>query len=63
MTEKRIHFKGRGKTERPVCPQCGEDLQRSYTYQKKPNGKWQYVSTGWECTEHRYKEWNNSTKA
>lgn len=32
MAQQRIHFKGRGKTERPVCTQCGEDLKVSLEY-------------------------------
>lgn len=27
-------FKGRGKTERPVCPQCGEDMKVSLEYKR-----------------------------
>jgi len=34
MQEKRIHYKGRGKTERPTCPHCGEDMKVSLEYVK-----------------------------
>lgn len=60
MNNKRIHFKGRGKTERPICPHCQQDLKRSYVYKKnKTTGKWQFVATGWECSECEYKQWDH----
>jgi len=54
MTEKRIHFKGRGKTERPVCPKCSHDLKRSYESIKQENGKWKHIAYGWHCIPCKY---------
>ena len=56
---KRIHFKGRGKTERPVCPKCGEDLKRTYTRVWNPKTKrGTFVTSGWECEKDQYKIWD-----
>jgi ribosomal protein S27AE len=50
MPEKRIHFKGRGKTERETCPECGADLKNIYeTY--KVDGKQRWRKLGKHCPE------------
>jgi hypothetical protein len=47
-------WKGRGETERPVCPTCGDDLKRSYESVKQENGKWKKIPYGWHCKEDNY---------
>lgn len=51
---KRVCFKGRGKTERPTCPTCGEDLKRSYEAIKQDSGKWVKIPYGHHCKECKY---------
>ena len=46
--KKRIHFKDRGKTIKPVCPYCQGDLQVSYI-RKRIEGKLKLVKTEWQC--------------
>lgn len=48
-------FKGKGKTERPICPHCQQDLIRSYEYKMNPKtGKRNYMAYGWHCDECPY---------
>jgi|GEM_PF-4092612 len=55
-TKPRPRFKGRGKTERPICPKCGEDLKRSYeTAEEWKKGK---VPYGWHCKKCKHQEWD-----
>jgi C4-type Zn-finger protein len=59
MPEKRIHFKGRGKTIKPTCPNCQEDLKRSYEYEwNKVIKKGKCTANGWECKKCKYKIWD-----
>jgi hypothetical protein len=51
----RSRFKGRGKTEKPSCPQCGEDMLRSYEAKK---GKKNKIPYGWHCSTCRHQEWD-----
>lgn len=44
MDKKR--YKGRGKTEKPICPICKEDMTRSYRYKEGTKVK---VPYGWHC--------------
>lgn len=54
MADKRTHFKGRGKTERPVCPRCGDDLKRSYESFEIKKGTWSKKPYGWHCSKCKY---------
>jgi ssDNA-binding Zn-finger/Zn-ribbon topoisomerase 1 len=55
--KKRIHFKGRGKTVKPTCPQCGEDMYNSYI-RKRVDGKLKLIKTGIECPECKCKDFD-----
>jgi hypothetical protein len=50
-------FKGRGKTTRPTCPTCGEDLKNAYETQKDENGKQHWIKIGKQCKSCKYMEW------
>ena len=51
----RSPWKGRGKTEKPTCPHCGEDLRRSYEIKKCSTSKKPY---GWHCKTCKHQEWD-----
>ena len=53
MLDKRIHYKGRGETERPTCPYCEADLKRSYESIKQ-GAKWIKVPYGYHCLKCKY---------
>lgn len=55
--EPTLRRKGQGGTQRPVCPQCNEDMDRSSV--RKWNGKTSpYISNGWECQKCHVKIWD-----
>ncbi len=58
--EKHLRRKGRGKTERPTCPYCTEDLDRAatrtYNSEKKNSPQ---KSFGWVCLKCNYIIWDN----
>jgi uncharacterized protein with PIN domain len=54
MSEK-LRRKGEGKTERPTCPKCQQDLKRSYTREYNPD---KFVANGWECEGCKVKIWD-----
>jgi len=51
---KRVHFKGRGKTTKPTCPHCQQDLKRSYESVEIASGNWSKVPYGWHCKPCKY---------
>lgn len=52
-----LRRKGRGRTVRPTCPTCQQDLKRSYN--KTWDGKkGKFIPSGWECVECKYKQWD-----
>lgn len=44
--EVKKRYKGRGKTEKPLCPICNNDMKRSYGYKEGTKIK---VPYGWHC--------------
>ena len=48
--KKRISYKGRGKTERPVCPLCGEDMKVSLEHVRGKSPK----KYGHHCLKCKY---------
>lgn len=57
MTKKPLRRKGQGKTQRPICANCLEDLDRSYI-RALVCGKQQFIPNGWECTKCKLKDWD-----
>lgn len=59
---KRVSFKGRGKhgeaSNKPTCPECGEDLKNCYETQKNEEGKQHWVKIGKQCKKCKYIEWD-----
>jgi hypothetical protein len=63
-SEKRIHFKGRGKngesSNKPTCVICGKDLSRSYeSFELYPatddkKAVWSKRPYGWHCKPCKY---------
>ena len=51
--------KGRGKTVKPICPHCGEDMRRAYK-SSTSEGNTKMIPTGWECEVCKYKEWDKN---
>lgn len=47
----RSPWKGRGKTEKPSCPDCGGDMRRSYELKECSTSKTPY---GWHCKKCKY---------
>jgi len=64
MSEKRIHFKGRGKTEKPTCPTCNADLSRSYesfllkSATETEKATWSKRPYGWHCKKCKFQRWD-----
>lgn len=50
LLKKRISYKGRGKTERPVCPLCGEDMKVSLEHVRGKSPK----KYGHHCLKCKY---------
>jgi len=57
MTDKHLRRKGRGETERPICPHCQQDLKRS-SVRGWSGEKRTYIPTGWECPDCKFKMWD-----
>lgn len=57
MPVKHLRRKGQGKTQRPICPHCQQDLDRSYI-RSWVGDKRTYQATGWECKVCKYKQWD-----
>ena len=68
MEKKRIHFKGRGHTERPTCLTCNQDLSRSYeSFELKQargdkKAVWSKRPYGWHCKKCKYQIFDEVTK-
>lgn len=57
MSEKPLRRKGQGQKQRPICPQCQDDLYRSYV-RIWIDKKQKFTPTGWECEKCKFKIWD-----
>ena len=58
---KHLRRKGRGKTERPVCPHCQQDLKRSFI-RGWSEDKRTYLAFAWVCVECNYIIWDKKSR-
>jgi transposase-like protein len=56
----RSMWKGKGHTEKPTCPHCGEDLRRIYMIKKCSTSK---EAIGWGCRECQYQIWDKQKES
>ena len=63
ISEKHFRRKGRGKTLRPTCPHCTQDLYRAATRgYNKEKGTQPYKSFAWVCVECNYIIWDKKSQ-
>jgi hypothetical protein len=62
-TDKPLRRKGQGETERPICPNCLQDLDRaSIRGYNKEKGTQPYKSFAWVCVACNYIEWDKKSQ-
>jgi len=63
MSEKHLRRKGRGKTQRPICPHCHQDLNRASIRKFNPSTKNNpNKSFAWVCVECDYIVWDKKSQ-